>query len=144
MSELPESGPEADPFRDDWDTLKEGLKLPRKTDEELRAFVLDFLANRFFTSAHLRENEQDLLGMVFMPIAMGGLSQYNPDSLKDIGLLYEDYAKSLPRSINGKPCFLSVQLLHRLDWEKARKVIAAEQERQRSIEIPPDDPEPEK
>ena len=139
MSELPENGPESDPFRDDWDTLKEGLQLPRKTEEELREFIVGFLSNRYFTTAHLRESQTDLLGMIFLPIAMGALAQYNPDSLRDIGLFYEENAKALPRSINGYPIFMSVRMLHRLDWERARKVIVAEEERMKALVIPPDE-----
>jgi len=129
-----------DPFRDDWDTLKPGLVLPRLSEADLRTFVLDVLGGRVFTSGQVRDNS--LLPMIFMPVALGGFAEYNPDSLKEIGILYEFLDQALPRGINGYPIFASVRIMHRLDWERARKAILAEQERQRSIEIPPDDPVP--
>jgi len=52
--------------------------IPKMTDEDLKKFVLDYLAGGIFTSLHVRNPETDL-PMVFMVIALGGLSV--PDAM---------------------------------------------------------------
>ncbi len=132
----PESG---HPFQDDWNTLKPGFPLERLPEEDVRKFVLDFLAGQIFTSAQVRGGDPTILGMVFMPVFFGTFSAYNPQSLEDIGILWEYMDRAGPRSINGYPIFTSMRVMHRLDWERAKKAIVREQERQKAIEIPPDE-----
>jgi len=142
MSHEPENGPESDPspFDGDRDALfpKPDLVLPRLTEDDLRKFVGDVLAGQIFVSSQIR-NPSDV-GMVFMPLLMGALANYDPESLKVIGVFYEYHEKSLPRSVNGYPCFMSVRMMHRLDWVRAWKALVAEEERKKRIEIPPDEP----
>ena len=124
-------------LQDDWDDLrKPPLVIPRLTVEELRTFVVDFLAGRVFTSAQVRDED---LGMVFMPLVLGALSLYHKDSLHILGIFYEDMSKALPQGINGNPIFTSCKMMHTLDWARARKAILLEQERQKTIEIPSDE-----
>lgn len=135
--------PSEDLLTDAWDTLtKKHLDLPRLGDDELRKFVVDVLAGRVFTSAQVRD--QSLISMIFMPLALGALHEYVPESLLIIGVLWEYLEQALPRGINGYPMFTSVRMMHRLDWDRARKALILEQERQKSLELPPDDPAPEK
>ena len=48
---------------------------------------------------------------------------------KHIGGFWEWHSKALPRSINGLPCFMSVQVMHIEDWKLTGEVILREQER---------------
>jgi len=141
MNEDPAEDPISaeDPFEGDRAALfpKPDLVLPRMPDDELRKFIQDMLANQIFVSEQVR-NPADV-GMVFMPLLLGALGDYDPRSYSDIGVFYEYHSKSLPRSINGYPCFTSVRMLHRLDWIRARKAIIAEQERLKEIPLPPDE-----
>jgi hypothetical protein len=129
VPEAPESG------ELNFDDLKEALNLPLLSDDKLREFVDDFVSNRIFTSAHLKDTEVDMLPMIFMPVAMGCFSSVQPDTLKQIGCLYEFYEKALPRSMNGKPMFMSFKMLHIDDWTRAMKAIDREQDRRKSIEL---------
>lgn len=127
--------PESSELGAAWDDLKEALDLPRVSDEKLRQFVDDFVSNRIFTSAHLRDVEVDLLPMIFMPIALGCFAKVQPDTLKNIGVVYEYLDKAGPRSINGKPVFFSLNMLHIEDWKRALVAIEKEQERRKHIEL---------
>ncbi len=130
----PEPTPELSEY---WDEFKEHLGVPRMTDDDLRKFINDFLGNLIFSMAHMTEAEiKNNLGTVFVPIALGGFAKYNPDSLKQIGMIYEYYHKALPRGINGLPFFTSCRVMHIDDWKRAKKVIDAEVERRKSIELP--------
>lgn len=130
-------------FEDDWDHLsKDCINIPRMTDEQLREFIQGYLNGKYFTSENIRPEDKVLmLGMVFLPVALGAFSLYKPDSIReDLGILYEEYSKALPRSCNGYPSFFSVRVMHRLDWKKAVQVIIAEEERQKTLVIPADEP----
>lgn len=54
---------------------------------------------------------------------------------EQLGVIWEWMSQAGPRSINGYPTFSSHRLLHRDDWERARKALAREQERRESIEV---------
>ena len=131
----------SEPLEDSWDTLnpKPDLVLPRLSDEKLREFIQQFLANEIFTSEHVRAPQD--IPMVFMPLIFGALEGYNMNSLNIIGLFYADMSAAMSRSINGYPCFMEVKMLHHLDWARARKVIDQEYARRKELELPPDDVE---
>ena len=74
-------------------------------------------------------------GMVFLPLALGALSQFLETELPKIGGFYAAYADALPRSINGYPIFLTVGIIHILDWEKAWRVIDREIRRQENLDL---------
>ena len=133
-AEIPK-GPESGELSEHWYDLKEALNLPHLSDDQLREFVNDFVSNRIFTSAHLRDNEVGMLPMIFMPLALGCMSKVQPDSLSQIGCIWEHMHKAAPRSINGKPIFFSLNLLHKDDWERAMVAIEREQERRKNIPL---------
>lgn len=131
LPKAPESGDLSEHHAD----LREALKLPRKTDDELREFIDDFVSNRIFTSAHLRDHEVDMLTRIFLPLGLGCFSTVQPDSLAQVGVLYEEYSKAAPRSINGLPMFFSFKMLHIDDWKRAQVAIDKEMERRKTIEL---------
>lgn len=101
--------------------------------DELRQFVDDFVSNRIFTSAHLRENDD--IAMVFMPVALGAFSGWSDTGLERIGVLWEYLSQAGPMAINGLPCFFSFHVLNADDWKIAREAILREQERRKNIEL---------
>ena len=108
-------------MNESWEELREALQLLRLSDDELRRFVDDYVSDRIFTSAHLRDEEAArMLPMIFLPVALGCFSKTRPDSLKQIGVVWEYLHKAGPRGINGRPVFFSMNLLHIDDWERAR------------------------
>jgi hypothetical protein len=128
--------PESSDLAGAWNDLREAIDIPKLSDEKLREFVDDFVSNRIFTSAHLHENEAaTMLSMVFMPIALGCFSKVQEESFKNVGVIWEYYSKAGPRSINGRPIFFSLNVLHIDDWERAKKAINREIERRQNIEL---------
>lgn len=55
--------------------------------------------------------------------------------LRDLGVVWEYYDKAGPRGINGYPCFFSCHLMHREDWERARRAADKEHERRKQIDL---------
>jgi len=120
------------------DTEKKELKqieIPSLSDDDLREFILAMCDNRVFSSAHMNEHESIHIGMVFLPIALGALAEYDPESLKRIGVIYEYYDQALPRCVNGMPIFPSMRMLNRPDWLRANASIKREQERRKELII---------
>ena len=84
--------------------------------------------------AVVETTEPDIdLGLVFLPLAMGGLAEWPKDQIKLIGCLWAYNRTAFPRSINGYPMFPEMRVMHRDDWARASKAIAREQ--QRDIEL---------
>ena len=54
---------------------------------------------------------------------------------REFGVLWEFYSKALPRGINGYPMFASHHVMHKDDWERARKAIIREQSRMDELEV---------
>ena len=107
--------------------------------EKLDELAKDIAMNKIFTSAHMREADwATVMGMVFMPLALGafapkkkkefevGALQEEEMELQDIGLFYEYWDKAGPRSINGYPIFWSCSVLNHEDTDyvlkKAREI----------------------
>lgn len=132
--EIP-SAPESARLQEHWDDLREALNLPRQSDEKLREFVDDYVSGRIFTTAHLHDSEAGLIPTIFMPLGLGCFSKVQPDSLKQIGVIYEYLDKAGPRAINGKPMFFSFHMLHIDDWERVKPAIERELDRRKNIEL---------
>lgn len=91
------------------------LQIPDQSPESLRSLAKDIATNLVFVNQMIRSNDQSLLGMIFMPLALGALSKYNPASLDNIGMVYEYFSKAGPRSVNGYPMFTSCLFLNKHD-----------------------------
>jgi len=110
----------------------------RLSDEELRAFVDDFVSGRLFTLHHMSpEDAKRDLGLVFMPLGLAGLGGcgLSDEDVQNIGTIYERLEVAGPRSINGWPCFFSMRIMHKGDWARAAAAIARERERRKEIEL---------
>jgi hypothetical protein len=93
--------------------------IPRMDPKKLDDFVRDCVEGRIFTSAQIEQ--PDMLNMVFMVIALGGMSQIsNPE---EIGIAWEYMDKASPRGVNGYPCFFSCYFMHIEDWKIAHPRI---------------------
>lgn len=100
------------------------------TDDELRQFVLGVVDGHIFTSAHIPDDENRMLSMVFMPLLFA-----QELDLTDVGIVWEWVKDAGPRGINGMPCFFSMRLMKSADWARARAAIIAETDRRKSIPI---------
>lgn len=88
----------------------------RMTREQRSQFVKDLIGNRIFTSAQLTdmELEHGELFSVFVPLMMVRPTE---EYLSQIGVIWEYYDKALLRSVNGKPQFWSMNVMHLDDWK---------------------------
>jgi len=116
-----------------WDDHKPAIEWPPMSDDDLRSFINGVADGRIFTSVQIQE--PNMIGHVFMPLLFGALGRYNVESIKTIGVFYENYDQALPRSINGYPMFTSMRMMNVTNWERTKKAILAEQERRKSIPI---------
>lgn len=78
------------------------------TDEELRGLAKDLYEGRVFTSIGLRDMEE--INRVFMPL----LFMRDLDFSAEVSFVYEYLYRSGP-AINGKPCFMSFQVVLKRD-----------------------------
>lgn len=86
-----------------------------KSDAELEQLAQDIYAGRIFTSQHC---EPGHITLVFMVLALCGKDDIEWFKANDVTLFYEYVDKAGPRSVNGNPCFLSLQYLDREDHKK--------------------------
>lgn len=104
----------------------------RLTPEGRRDFVLAYADGRVVDSCNVPTN---LLGVVFLPIALGGLSGWRKRDRDRIGLVYgvigED--KTCGRYVNGFPMFLSCRLMLKEDFEELRPKIQEELDRRKKL-----------
>lgn len=119
---------------------KPAVKPPEPiSEEELKAFTLGLIDGRVFTSAHV--GEADMLPMIFMPLGLGMFADHGDKELKAIdeklGVFWEWMDRAGPRSVNGYPCFFSVRMLCKSDWERARKAYKDEMDRRKNFTLPP-------
>lgn len=104
-------------------------------DEKLREFVDAVVSKRVFLSCYLGEDNSNITGSVFMPIAFGCFAEWSEEEMKQIGEIYEYMDKAGPRSIDGFPSFFSMQMIHVEDWNRAITAIEKEKARRKESEV---------
>ncbi len=115
-----------------WADVAPGKSIPRMPRKDLAKFVMDFCDDKVFTSAHVRDSQaENLLHLIFMPLALGALQGLYEHEVKNIGLIWEYMSQAGYRAINGYPTFLSCRLMHKDDWDTARKAIQREMKRRK-------------
>lgn len=101
----PEAEPETEPE----------VRLPRKSPEELEKLVQDIIAGQIFGSWNIPQEQSRMIMSVFMPLAF--LEESQRDILKETAHIYAEMKDAGPRSINGMPCFFSMNLIGPEDWQ---------------------------
>jgi len=96
------------------------LDFTDRSDEWLKQLAIDIHEGKVFTDRHIREEDYSHgIKTIFIPLALGSLSDYPKEELGKIGLIFEYMHKASPTSINGYPSFMSVQMI---SVEQAKKV----------------------
>lgn len=123
----------ADDFEKDWGALRPSI-VADMSREELARFVLDLCDDRVFTSRHIPERHQrQMLPLVFLPLVFGGL-EYIPERDHDkVGILWAYRSEALYLGVNGYPCFPSVRVMSKDDWERAHKAYMREMDRREKL-----------
>lgn len=80
--------------------------------KNLKQLAIDLAEGKIFSN--LSCSSEELL-LVFMPFIF--LDQEQKDELKDKVFVYEYISKAGPRSINGKPIFMSMNFLNETDYK---------------------------
>lgn len=96
-------------------------------EEYLSQLAKDIATGKVFCSYFIpEEQQQGILGVVFMPLFLGALKEYTEEEIKNIGFIYEYYEKSMSRSINGYPIFYSCGFVNKEDaakiFERVKKI----------------------
>jgi hypothetical protein len=105
----------------------------RMSDNQLREFVQGVLSGTLFLSVQVHQQRD--IPVVFMPLALGALTEWSEEKLKDVGVFYARMSAALPRSYNGNPMFTEVRFLHKDDWARASKTLSREWSRWQDLEV---------
>jgi hypothetical protein len=88
-------------------------------EKEFKELAQGMVTGKYFFSTQIPQTQRlRLLPVVFMPLVF--LSKQITDGLKKakVEILYEEWSKALPRSINGFPIFISFKTLTLDEWKK--------------------------
>jgi len=88
-----------------------------KTDQELKELAMGMHSGTVFSNMHLRKGDENMMSMIFMPLALGALSKMTEEEISDVGLIYEHLSAAGPRGINGYPTFFSFNILTKRESE---------------------------
>ncbi|KKN89716.1 hypothetical protein LCGC14_0235620 [marine sediment metagenome] len=108
----------------------EPIEIPLHSEQELREIAQGIQTGAIWT--HLDCPEPTDLVMMFMPFALMEPKLKHKLRTSDIGLIYEHINRAGPRSINGRPCFVSFKLLNEADADKVQGYC---RELQKSVEV---------
>ena len=106
------------------------IKLPkstyrRRTDQEIKDIAKGIWDNKIFTSNHMREEERQHLGMVFMPLGFMNAIQKRNMFAQDPWMFYGKRGErhELPTGPNGLPMLDNVAWLDKEDTLKVETII---------------------
>jgi len=104
---------------------------PRMSDDELRAFVDDYVSGRIWVMQSAQREED--MALPFLVLQLSGL----PDGWKaeNVGTVWEYMSNAGPRSVNGMPMFFSCHFMHAEDWQRVLKAVTAERDKRSNIEV---------
>ena len=95
------------------------IRFPSLKKSELSKLSKDIALDKVFCSCFIPDSQQNnLLGMVFMPLLLGATNDMSKEQIDDIGFVYEYYDKAGPRCINGYPMFFSCGFVSKADAKK--------------------------
>lgn len=86
--------------------------MERMSEEDMKKTVMGLATGDIFAGCMV--HDPDLLSMVFMPIALGALTDID---LSDVGDIIADMKDAGPRAINGYPMFAQCRLVQKDDWD---------------------------
>jgi hypothetical protein len=120
------------------DEIKDQIEsaLGGRSEEELRKLAAEIVDNVVFTNRHIRLQDKEMLGMIFLPIMLGDSRVIA--TVRAAGLIYEYYDKALPRSCNGYPFFMSFDSVLAKDMPALELYVREYTEmKQKFLSLPP-------
>jgi|TARA_Y100000034_G_C6910429_1_gene424495 hypothetical protein len=96
-----------------------------RTDKELKELAVDIFENKVFGTWAFRDDQEmeSLMGMVFMPFLFMSQEDKAKLTAAKVHHIYEYYDQAGPRSINGKPIFMSMRFILDTEWVKIKKYV---------------------
>jgi hypothetical protein len=88
------------------------------SDEKIKEIAKGMYRNEIFTSMQIPEYDQHLLQSIFMPLIFLDTLSIKQMELDEICGFYANMSDAAPGSINGYPCFFSLNILNREDITK--------------------------
>jgi|GEM_PF-4713670 hypothetical protein len=93
------------------------MGIHRLTEDDIKAMATELVGNTLVVASAIPE---DLISMVFIPIALGGLpGDIDP---ADVGNIVGSLKGSTGQAVNGYPVLMSCQVVHRDDWDQVHKL----------------------
>ena len=93
-------------------------------EKNLKQLAIDISENKVFGTFNIREDDIEInMPMVFIPIALMNQKQKQKIIDEETVHIYEHMDKAGYRSVNGMPCFLSMNCINKEDWIKVVKYI---------------------
>ena len=99
--------------------------MENKPIEELRTLAKDIHRGAVFTDRHILGDQPEMVGMVFMVLALMKSEQIKALAADPPEMIYEYLEKAGPRGVNGLPCFFSMQMINKHDFDLVFKMIDA-------------------
>lgn len=107
------------------------MSIPNQSPERLAEIAADIHKGLIFTDRHC-PTPNDVCN-VFMILLLMEKKDFEELKVNPPGLIYEYYAKAMPRSINGLPCFFSCHFLNQADTDKVVHLVTLHEEADRVI-----------
>lgn len=107
-----------------------------RTDDELKQLARDIHGGRVFTDRNIRRPEgaptetqaeivASLIGHIFMPLGLIDGESRARLLAQEPMLFYEYLSKAGPRSMNGYPMFMSLNIITKEEWPLLEQYLAA-------------------
>lgn len=95
---------------------------------DAKDFAKRVYRGEIFTSDQVRQGDESLFVMIFLPLALIGEKERRQMIDNNVTLLYGEMKDASPRGINGYPCFMAVGTLtkdqHQAFREAYRDIVA--------------------
>lgn len=93
------------------------------TPEAIKQLALDAFKQNVFFSTMILEHDLHLTSSIFMTLLFLDEHQIKAFEKNNIAAVYEYYDKSLPRSINGYPIFMSMNSITKNDLDEVKRIV---------------------
>lgn len=88
-----------------------------KSYADLKQIAVDMAENKIFSNLHINRLDYRSMIIVFMPLIFIDDKCRKDLVDREIVFVYEYYEEAMPRGVNGMPCFGSMRMLTKSEYE---------------------------
>lgn len=103
--------------------------MTERTEEELTELARQLYRGEIFTSAQIRQGEEQMVPMIFLPLSFATDEVIAMIERDKPHVIYGELKDALPRGISGYPCLPNCAFLSKAEWDtvyaKYEKIKAA-------------------